>query len=440
MALDKITSQSIAPNAISVDNVANGSITASKLHDTAIADKLGYTPASAATVATQINDLIAGAPAALNTLNELAAALGNDSNYAATITTALSTKATPSDITPTNVSDKVNNSTGYFALPSGTTAQRPASPTGNMIRKNTTTGYIEFYDPSTSQWIGLGAFQATGGTVTQSGNYNLHTFTSSGNFIVSAGAKAIEVLVVAGGGGGGYQVGGGGGAGGLVYTSSTTVSPGSYTVIVGAGGNGALNSTNQGTNGSNSSFSSLTVAIGGGRGSNHELATSTPGSGGSGGGGSGNSSTQNVPGALGTAGQGNSGGTGLASNWAGGGGGGASAAGGNASPNTGGNGGSGTYFSQFTHMGSPAGWFAGGGGGSMNNQTSAGFFSNGGNGGGGKGLADNGSVQLSINRGDDGVTNTGGGGGGVRDSFQAGSNYVRAGNGGSGIVIIRYLA
>ncbi|AOZ50949.1 tail fiber protein [Chromobacterium vaccinii] len=40
-----------------------------------------------------VNDLVAGAPGALNTLQELAAALGNDANYAASITKQLSGKA-----------------------------------------------------------------------------------------------------------------------------------------------------------------------------------------------------------------------------------------------------------------------------------------------------------------------------------------------------------
>jgi hypothetical protein len=42
---------------------------------------------------TAISNLIDGAPAALDTLNELAAALGDDASYASTITTALSAKA-----------------------------------------------------------------------------------------------------------------------------------------------------------------------------------------------------------------------------------------------------------------------------------------------------------------------------------------------------------
>lgn len=43
-------------------------------------------------VNTAINNLTTGAPAAMNTLDELAAAIGDDSNFAATITTALANR------------------------------------------------------------------------------------------------------------------------------------------------------------------------------------------------------------------------------------------------------------------------------------------------------------------------------------------------------------
>ena len=43
-------------------------------------------------VTTQINNLIAGAPGALDTLDELAAALGDDSNFATTVTNSIATK------------------------------------------------------------------------------------------------------------------------------------------------------------------------------------------------------------------------------------------------------------------------------------------------------------------------------------------------------------
>ena len=51
---------------------------------------VGY--ATTSYVTTQINNLINGAPGALDTLNELAAALGNDASFAATLTTSLSGK------------------------------------------------------------------------------------------------------------------------------------------------------------------------------------------------------------------------------------------------------------------------------------------------------------------------------------------------------------
>jgi len=60
------------------------------------------------------------------------------------------------------------------------------------------------------------------GTVTTFGNYTIHTFLSSGTFTVTAGInKAIEYLIVAGGGGGGFANGGsGGGAGGGGFLES----------------------------------------------------------------------------------------------------------------------------------------------------------------------------------------------------------------------------
>jgi hypothetical protein len=51
---------------------------------------VGY--ATTSYVTTQINNLVNGAPGALDTLNELAAALGNDASFAATLTTSLSGK------------------------------------------------------------------------------------------------------------------------------------------------------------------------------------------------------------------------------------------------------------------------------------------------------------------------------------------------------------
>ena len=66
---------------------------------------------------------------------------------------------------------------------------------------------------------------ATGGTITTSGIYKIHTFTSGGNFVVNSipTGRTIDYLVIAGGAGGGVgdasaaraaAVMGAGGAGG----------------------------------------------------------------------------------------------------------------------------------------------------------------------------------------------------------------------------------
>jgi hypothetical protein len=44
------------------------------------------------------------------------------------------------------------NSTGGFAVPSGTTAQRPSSPVNGMLRYNTTIPQLEIY---LNGWIAL---------------------------------------------------------------------------------------------------------------------------------------------------------------------------------------------------------------------------------------------------------------------------------------------
>jgi hypothetical protein len=60
----------------------------------------GATAATQSYVDTSISNLIGGAPGALNTLNELAAALGDDSSFATTITNTISTKLTIGQLVP----------------------------------------------------------------------------------------------------------------------------------------------------------------------------------------------------------------------------------------------------------------------------------------------------------------------------------------------------
>lgn len=79
----------------------------------------------------------------------------------------------------------------------------------------------------------------TGGTITTSGSYVYHTFTSSANLVVTSGTGPVEVFAWGGGGGGGSPGGWGqgspGGAGGAVY-GRLTLSAGTYPVVVGGAG------------------------------------------------------------------------------------------------------------------------------------------------------------------------------------------------------------
>ena len=72
-----------------VDNTADASKPVSTAQATAI--ETAKTEAIADATA-QVNAILAGAPAALNTLDELAAALGDDANFASTVTTSLGLK------------------------------------------------------------------------------------------------------------------------------------------------------------------------------------------------------------------------------------------------------------------------------------------------------------------------------------------------------------
>src|SRR6056300_966535 len=111
--------------------------------------------------------------------------------------------------------------------------------TVTLVYMDGTKGWSLVNEDTTSS-LGATYITATGGTVTTSGDYKIHTFTGDGCFVVSslgggipcAQASTVDYLVVAGGGGGGSgcQVlndmeGGGGGAGGLRFSASTYCNP-----------------------------------------------------------------------------------------------------------------------------------------------------------------------------------------------------------------------
>ena len=166
------------------------------LADTALQPADGY--ALETYVDTAIVNLINSAPATLDTLNELAAALDDDPNFATTITTSIGLKANSADLAtvattgayadltgkptlgtaaatastdyataaqgaladtatqPAAVVAKTS-ATGSAVIPTGTEVQRDGSPSAGYLRFNSDAGSFEGYSGSSWGSIGGGA-------------------------------------------------------------------------------------------------------------------------------------------------------------------------------------------------------------------------------------------------------------------------------------------
>lgn len=152
--------------------------------------------ATTAFVKAALAGLVGSSPAALDTLNELAAALGNDPNFATTVMNALAGKQ-PLDTTLTNLSGK------------------------------SISGILEY--------LGLGEIPGR--------LLNIRTITTSGTYIPTQGTKSIIV----------EAIGGGGASGNLTATGAT------QNAISAAGSNGAYAKARY-----TSGFSSVSVTVGAG--------------------------------------------------------------------------------------------------------------------------------------------------------------------------------
>ena len=351
-----------------------------------------------------------------------------------------------------NGSDKINGVAQNAKLSS-------ARQSVTLIFIDSTRGWKTVQDSDAEVTGTSGFVQATGGNTTITcGDYKTHVFTAPGTFCVTdrglpSGSNTLEHLVVAGGGAGnkaGYGGGGGGGGGFRTnYPSPATAglaipAGGAYAITVG-GGVTCSPSPAANSKGSSSSIGSLLVSAGGGAGSGGGSASCSNKGGSGGGAGGAYNGGPAVP-TTGAAGntppvsppQGNNGGNGRTGvggcAYYGGGGGGAGAVGANnPGPANGGDGSpmnptmvGPTAPSYGTPGPAPGRYFSGGGGGQAVLTSSNG---SGGAGGGTAGLGPSGSGTTCA-----GGTTTGGGSGG-------GGGYPTSyctGNGGSGIVIIRY--
>ena len=258
----------------------------------------------------------------------------------------------------------------------------------------------------------------------------------------------LDILIIGAGGSGGSGTGtgtgGGGGGGGEVklIESFQATSNTSYTIIVGKGGEGKLNQTYQNGNGNignNSSFDIHTALGGGGGGIRDKAASSSStytggGEGGYGGGGN--------TGASGYDGGKNNNGNGESTDNGAGGGGGSGGVGQDGSGENGGDGGIGLdrigdfifaekFGTTYGYLEGGTTWFGGGGGGGGAEDE------------GTNGYGKHGGTNANNTNGISENALWGGGSGGAigdadTDIDGDGSNDIASGNGGSGIVIIRY--
>ena len=341
-----------------------------------------------------------------------------------------------------------------------------------LVYVDGTEGWINVQNAEDTE-TGSAFIVATGGTITESGNFKIHTFTGPGTFCVSQisttpANNTVGYMVVAGGGSGGTCcAAGGGGGGGLregrnqpvddftasplvanAPTNSVTVTATGFPITVGGGGASVGPAPGRiiGNRGSNSIFSSITSTGGGGGYGGPDLSPTPGGSGGgashgvcSSGVGSGNTPVVSPP-------QGNDGGafsspSPSTTDDGGGGGGGAGAAGvGGSSPNPLiGQGGPGVS----SEISGSAVVRAGGGSAGMRNNpgSQSGVPVPGAPGGGGSGGGNSSYPRPAADAsGGNGTANTGGGGGGAARATPASGPAAlgASGSGGSGVVIIRY--
>jgi hypothetical protein len=365
--------------------------------------------ATTAFVQSAVSSLIASAPGALDTLDELAAAMGDDANFATTVTNALALKA---------------------PLASPALTGNPTAPTqtaGNNSTRVATTAYVDTAVSSQDPVI-------TDYTTAQTNTV----------YTIPTGAKYLDIEVVGAGGGGGsarrgpsgaVRSGAGGGAGGGKSTrriSVADVAVSSLYVTVGTGGPGGAAVTTNATSGIGGTDGGLSAV----RTSVSNTAATSVASAAGGAGGNGGTITNAAGGTAGTASEfvGGNGGGQVSST----GGAGATAVVANGAP-SGGGGGGGITSSNVAQNGGNGGVTGGGWNGTVAGGTSAGTVTGTsasaqavlapGNGGGGGAS----SLASAGGTGGNGIRGGGGGGGGASTD---GSNSGAGGNGGDGYVRI----
>ena len=179
--------------------LASPSLTGSPTAPTATAGTNNTQIATTAYVETAVSNLVASAPEALNTLNELAAALGDDANFSSTITTSIGTKVAKAGDTMTGAltlnADPVNSlhaATKQY-VDSAETAAEGYADSAISSHNNTTTNIHGIADTSILVTT-TGTQTLTGKTISAANN----TVTINASDIVDVTASAAELNILDG--------------------------------------------------------------------------------------------------------------------------------------------------------------------------------------------------------------------------------------------------
>ena len=266
----------MAIDTIGTNAIANDAVTAAKIPDGAVDADLGAVHSVISVKGTIINSI------ATTLTIEIGGKFASSDN--------VKYYASNGSLIATDSNRTVTNGTLTSAVPNGVYSGYSA---GNIISIK-----IESSSSISANSVDKTVITApSGGTITTSGDYRIHTFTSSNNFTVVANTmlRNVEYLVIGGGGGAGYHVNqgyyhdsvGGGGAGG--YRCSVPgetsgggvpneapipfLTTGTYHCQVGAGGAAASGSSGSGGSaGGASIFGGETLATGDNDTTNREFA------------------------------------------------------------------------------------------------------------------------------------------------------------------------
>ena len=148
----------------------------------------GVTAATQTYVDTAVNNIIGGAPGALDTLNELAAAINDDASFASSVTTSLSLKAPLASPaltgTPTAPTQATSNNSTRIATTAFVKAQgyvttdtnyylNGITRSGNVLTFSVNGATNQTYTFGSAAWAATTAFDAAGTAASEAGAVNL---------------------------------------------------------------------------------------------------------------------------------------------------------------------------------------------------------------------------------------------------------------------------